>query len=81
MRKICFLGIEGGGTRTRAAVSGPEGRILGRAEAGPSNPFKVGLDGAKRAIQGASRDALRRAGIRKGALDTVCLGLSDSRIH
>ena len=76
MRKICFLGIEGGGTRTRAAVSGPEGRILGRAEAGPSNPFKVGLDGAKRAIQGASRDALRRARIRKGALDTVCLGLS-----
>ena len=76
MRQNYFLGIEGGGTRTTAAVSGPEGRILGRAEAGPSNPFNVSLEQAKRAILGASGDALRRAKIRRPSLDTVCLGLS-----
>lgn len=32
-----YLGVDGGGTRCRAAVSDAAGRILGRGEAGPSN--------------------------------------------
>ena len=45
-----YLGIEGGGTRTVAAVSDESGHILGRGEAGPANPVKVGLPQAKRTL-------------------------------
>ncbi len=50
-----YLGIEGGGTRTVAAVSDESGHILGRGEAGPANPVKVGLPQAKRTLLLAAR--------------------------
>ncbi len=52
-----YLGIEGGGTRTVAAVSDESGHILGRGEAGPANPVKVGLPQAKRTLLLAARAA------------------------
>lgn len=75
-----YLGIEGGGTRTVAAVSDESGHILGRGEAGPANPVKVGLPQAKRALLLAARAALRAAQCtaitRRRPLAAVCLGLA-----
>jgi len=63
----CFLGIDGGGTRTAAWLADGDGKILARAESGPSNPHKVGLAAAQREILKAYRTCLREAGIRSSA--------------
>jgi len=56
-----YLGIDGGGSGTQALLGDEEGRILARAVAGPSNPTKVGIEGAKKEILRAARRALRKA--------------------
>jgi N-acetylglucosamine kinase-like BadF-type ATPase len=76
----CFLGIDGGGTRTAAWLADGDGKLLGRAESGPSNPHKVGLGAAEREILKAFRACLQAAGIRAAArppvLHAVCAGIS-----
>jgi N-acetylglucosamine kinase-like BadF-type ATPase len=80
----CFLGIDGGGTRTVAWLADGEGKLLGRAESGPSNPHKIGLAPAGREILKAFRICLRDAGfplsaartLRPPVLSAVCAGIS-----
>ena len=69
-----YLGVDGGGTRTTAWVSDARGRVAGRGAAGPANPVKVGLEGAKREILAAAEQALAAGGTRN--LEAVCLGLA-----
>jgi N-acetylglucosamine kinase-like BadF-type ATPase len=71
-----FLGIDGGGTETRAWLANEGGRILARSRAGPSNPLKVGSQGAQRAILQAITHALRRTGLNAVTFDGVCVGLA-----
>ena len=69
-----FLGIDGGGTRTRARLGNERGRVLGHGTAGPSNPVTLGLPAAERRILAAARQA--QAAARKAPLTAVCLGLA-----
>jgi N-acetylglucosamine kinase-like BadF-type ATPase len=79
-----FLGIDGGGTRTAASLADGEGKLLERAESGPSNPLKVGFRAAEREILKAFRTCLREAGFppaaarasRPPVLRAVCAGIS-----
>ncbi len=72
-----ILGMDGGGTRTTAWLADGHGRIVARAEAGPSNPLKVGSEAAERELLRASRLAMRRARLERGhVLDAVCVGLA-----
>ncbi len=48
-----FLGVDGGGTRTRAVIVNEQGRILGSGEGGSSNYDDVGADGAAQSISAA----------------------------
>ncbi len=57
-----LLGVDGGGTKTTAAVLDLRRSTLTTATAGPSNLDVVGLDGAAAAIMEAVRGALGRAG-------------------
>ena len=70
-----YLGMDGGGTRTTAWVA-DEHRVLGRAEAGPSNPLKTGFDSSRRELLRAARAACRDAKIRPSMLNAVCVGLA-----
>ena len=80
----CFLGIDGGGTRTAAWLADGDGKFLARAESGPSNPHKVGLRAAEREILKAFRACLQAAGIQGAAarasrppvLRAICAGVS-----
>ena len=67
----CFLGIDGGGTRTAAWLADGEGKLLARAESGPSNPLKVGFRAAEREILKAFRTCLREAGFPPAAARAV----------
>ncbi len=76
------LGIDGGGTRTEAWLADKEGKVLGRAGSGPSNPLKVGYRAAQREILKAIRACLLDAGIAPAGarssppLDAVCAGIA-----
>ena len=80
----CFLGIDGGGTRTVAWLAEGEGKLLGRAESGPSNPLKVGFRAAQREILKAFRGCLQEAGFapiaarasHRPAVQVVCAGIA-----
>ncbi len=56
-----FLGIDGGGTGCRAAVADGQGRILGRAEAGPAN-IASDFAGSVQNILAAAGAAMAQAG-------------------
>jgi N-acetylglucosamine kinase-like BadF-type ATPase len=52
------IGIDGGGTATKALAAGTDGRIIGYGESGPSNCQTVGINQAGQAVSEAIREAL-----------------------
>lgn len=52
-----LIGIDGGGTGTRAVLADARGRELGRGTGGPSG-LALGIDGAWRSIGEACAEAL-----------------------
>ena len=73
-----ILGIDGGGSRTRARIALRSGETVATGEAGPSGVSANGFDGAQRSILDATRAALKAAGLREADCDfgAVCMGLS-----
>jgi len=67
-----FLGVDGGGTKTRVAVCDETGKVLARGENGPSNPLVVGVDGMLTSI----KRVLKNAGIEKEEFEVAVLGLA-----
>ncbi len=56
-----FLGIDGGGSKTRAVVVNADYEVLGRGEAGAANHFAVGVSAAARNCGLAAQNALLSA--------------------
>ncbi len=50
MKEEFVIGIDGGGTRTRAVLADLKGRVIKKAEAGPSSPRNLGAREASRNI-------------------------------
>ncbi len=69
------IGIDGGGSRTRACVANLRGETLGSGEAGTSNPLGGGLDAAKRELSQAVQQAFDVAQIEPQHVAAACLGL------
>lgn len=70
------LGVDGGGTRTRVAVVGVDGRVRGIGMAGSSNYDDVGKDAAQAAIGQAASGALVAAGADRAQSAAVFLGMA-----
>ncbi len=45
-RAICFLGIDGGGTKTELLLTDEEGNTLSHIKVGPTNPIDLGAEAA-----------------------------------
>jgi glucosamine kinase len=71
-----FLGVDGGGTKTRAVVVDARQKILGEAEAGPSNPLRVGVSEAANAVRDAAERACVKAGVRRIEVAAAEVGLA-----
>jgi N-acetylglucosamine kinase-like BadF-type ATPase len=75
-----LAGVDGGGTRTRAAVAHAcphnRPRIVGQGEGGPGNPCRVGVDEAGRNIRHAIERAFHAAQIPITPVAALCLGLA-----
>jgi N-acetylglucosamine kinase-like BadF-type ATPase len=57
-----LLGVDGGGTRTRAVLLTREGVVVGQGEAGPSNYHNVGIEMAGMNLRSATDQAFQSAG-------------------
>ena len=80
---IC-IGIDGGGTNTRAVVarfvsSTPE--VLGHGSAPMSNHYSVGLETAARHIAQAADEALQKANLKRDQVHAWGLGLAGACTH
>jgi len=71
-----LLGIDGGGTKTLAAVADLEGNVLGTARVGPSNYQSVTEAGAAFALTAAIDQALQNAGKSRGDIQASAFGLA-----
>lgn len=71
-----FLGIDGGGTNTRAAVLDESGTLLGTGSAGPSNYQSAGIAATGAHIRRATDAALAMAGILPSPATAVFLGMA-----
>lgn len=70
------VGVDGGGTKTAAAVVGDDLRETGTGVAGPSNYRSVGMESASQAIHDAVEQALGAAGLKLEQVEAICMCLS-----
>jgi glucosamine kinase len=73
MAQRLFLGIDGGGTTTRARLTDAVGTVLGEGRAGTSN-LNMGIASAAESILAATREALFAAGLDDDALALITAG-------
>jgi glucosamine kinase len=69
-----YLGIDAGGTHTRARLVTDDGRVVGTGEAGPANA-RIGLAEALGEVKEASMQALAEAGLGEADFTHVRAGL------
>lgn len=72
----CFLGFDGGGTKTDCVLLREDGGVAGRGRSGPANPYRIGVDAAVQAIEAAARQALVEGGGSESAVAALCAGLA-----
>jgi N-acetylglucosamine kinase-like BadF-type ATPase len=70
------LGVDGGGTKTHAAIADRSGTLLGTGTSGPSNWENVGLPEAAGAVHAAVREALGSAKASLGDVEAAVFGLA-----
>jgi glucosamine kinase len=70
------LGVDGGGTKTRAVVVDSRGEVVGKGDAGPSNPLRVGASDSTKAVREAVERACHSAGVRRHDLSAAEVGLA-----
>jgi glucosamine kinase len=69
-----YLGIDAGGTHTRARLVTSDGQIVGTGEGGPANT-RIGLPEAMQSVADAYMQALGSAGLGEGDLSFIRAGL------
>jgi glucosamine kinase len=69
-----YLGIDAGGTHTRARLVSDAGDVLGIGEAGPANT-PAGLPRALEAIEEAYSQAISKAGLAKAEIASIYAGI------
>jgi N-acetylglucosamine kinase-like BadF-type ATPase len=66
------LGVDGGGSKTHAAICDENGTLIGAGTAGPSNWETVGLRGASDSIGDAIERAMDGTDLRRSELARPC---------
>src|SRR5689334_15402646 len=70
------LGIDGGGSSTRALLADESGHVLGLGHAASSNCNHAGVEGAQREIEKAVNAAFQMAGVPRRKVRAAFLGLA-----
>lgn len=70
------IGIDGGGTKTQAALLKLDGEVLSCDESGPSNYHNVGVEKARRALEEVCLKVIRKAGVETEDVGIVVASLA-----
>lgn len=70
------IGIDGGGTKTQAALLRLNGEVASHGETGPSNYHNVGVEQARRALEEACLKVIRKAGVEAKDVGVVVASLA-----
>ncbi|MDO9575766.1 MAG: BadF/BadG/BcrA/BcrD ATPase family protein [bacterium] len=70
------IGVDGGGTKTKAILANDRGEVLGEKEIGQSNYQIIGRENFKKTIIGLINDLIKDSRIEKGKISKVSLGLA-----
>lgn len=71
-----FLGIDGGGTSTRALLCDERGRVFGLGTGGVANHLHAGWDGAAGSLRTAVHGAFTAAGLAPAPCEAAFLGMA-----
>jgi N-acetylglucosamine kinase-like BadF-type ATPase len=71
-----ILGFDGGGTKTECVLMNSAHQVLARTYAGPSNPSRIGVEAAARAVEQAAGFALKEAGLERSIIVAIGAGLA-----
>lgn len=71
-----WLGVDGGGTNSRAALVDATGKLVGQGYAAAGNPARVGLENAVAHVQQAVAEACAQAGVSVQQITAACFGLA-----
>ena len=75
------LGVDGGGTKTRAVIVDDSGELIGEGISGPSNPLRVGVAAAAGAVREAVERACSTGRVRRADILAAQVGLAGVRRH
>ena len=73
------VGVDGGGTTTRAVILDIRQRVISEGRSGPSNPLRVGVANAASAVREAIDKACGEASIHRDDLTAAAIGLAGVR--
>jgi N-acetylglucosamine kinase-like BadF-type ATPase len=78
MRRVVeyYLGIDAGGTHTRALLADGAGDVLARADGGGANYQSIGADAARAVLADVAARALDAAGARPADVRGACFGVA-----
>ncbi len=71
-----WLGVDGGGTNSRAVIVNESGVVCGEGRSAAANLLRVGLENAVKHILQAVSAACREAGIEVAQIAAACIGLA-----
>jgi N-acetylglucosamine kinase-like BadF-type ATPase len=71
-----ILGFDGGGTKTECVLMNSADQVLARTYAGASNPSRIGVESAVRAVEESAELALRETGLQRSVITAVGAGLA-----
>ena len=72
----CFLGIDGGGTKTHAVITTSAYKIIGEGFSGAANPVRVGFDSAVVHVSEAVKQACAQAGMTLHDITAGCAAIA-----
>jgi len=72
----CYLGFDGGGTKTECSLLDSSGKVLAQTLGGPSNPLRAGFEKAFAGLTEAANAALSAARVESRQVRGVCAGLA-----
>lgn len=74
-----YIGVDGGGTKTKAVVVNGDNVVIGDGSSGPSNPLRVGPETAIENIAKAVNGALDRPNLSLNEITAAAFGLAGVR--
>ena len=73
-----YIGIDGGGTKTKCVLADDQLKIIASAQAGATNPFSVGINNSSEILFGLIQNVLKKVG--GSSVSSVVIGLAGAGI-